>query len=104
MGLNSSISCAVVLSKRTEDFSALSSILWMQNALPELSLSSLYVLAAYVLFIMSGATGALLRCLPLMLALVLSHAALRQAATEYKAGGAMGVEFGCGLPCRSALH
>jgi len=34
-----------------------------------------------------------LRCMPLILAVTLGHAALRTAASEYKAGAAVGVDF-----------
>ena len=44
---------------------------------------------------MSGASGAVLRCLPLMLGATFGHAALRAAASEYKAGAAQGVDFRC---------
>lgn len=34
-----------------------------------------------------------MRCMPLILAVTLGHAALRTAASEYKAGAAVGVDF-----------
>lgn len=53
----------------------------------ELGIHSLFALASGVLFIMSGAIGALLRCLPLAMAVVLGHAAFRRAATEDRTAG-----------------
>ena len=69
----------------------------MQGDTPqlELGISSLCSLAGYVIFLMSGASGAVLRCLPLMLSATFGHAALRAAASEYKAGAAQGVDFRC---------
>ena len=58
----------------------------------ELGIHSLFAMASGVLFIMSGAIGALLRCMPLALAVVLGHAAFRRAATEDRAAG---VDFRC---------
>ncbi|MCJ1297116.1 hypothetical protein MMC34_008685, partial [Xylographa carneopallida] len=67
----------------------------LQGSTPqvELGISSLCSLAGYVIFLMSGASGAVLRCLPLMLSATFGHAALRAAASEYKAGAAQGVDF-----------
>ena len=56
-------------------------------------MSAICSLASYIIFLMSGASGAVLRCMPLMLAVTLGHAALRTAASEYKAGAAVGVDF-----------
>ena len=67
----------------------------MQGETPqlELGISSLCSLAGYVIFLMSGASGAVLRCMPLMLSATFGHAVLRAAASEYKAGAAQGVDF-----------
>lgn len=59
----------------------------------QLAISSVCSLAGYVIFLISGASGAVLRCMPLMLGATLGHAVLRAAASEYKAGAAQGVDF-----------
>lgn len=69
----------------------------MQIPQLELGMRLLLIFPAYAFYLMSGAAGGLLRCLPVILATLLGHATLRTAASEYKAGGAVGVDFRCCL-------
>ena len=65
------------------------------------------IICAYVAFFISGCGAALLRCIPLLASVVVLHAALRRAATEYRCrrGQIPGVPFRCRthLPISSTM-